>query len=38
VVGVRDTPFAAHAWVAVDDLVLSDPLDVVRELSPIVCL
>jgi hypothetical protein len=38
VIGVREAPFAAHAWTVVDDLVLSDPLDVVRELSPILCL
>lgn len=33
--GVRLAPFAAHCWVQRDDLLLSDPLDIVREFTPV---
>lgn len=33
--GVRLDPFAAHAWVQTDTIVLSDPLDSVAEFVPI---
>ena len=36
VIGVRDPPFAAHAWVETDTMVLSDPLAAVREFTPIL--
>lgn len=36
VIGVRDPPFAAHAWVETGDMVLSDPLAAVREFTPIL--
>lgn len=38
VLGVRDGPFAAHAWVQTTDAILSDTLDPVRELTPIFVL
>lgn len=38
VIGVRDAPFAAHAWVEARDLVLSDPLASVGEYQPILRL
>lgn len=33
--GVRLAPFAAHCWVQADDMLLSDPLDIVREFTPV---
>lgn len=33
--GVRLNPFAAHAWVQQSDLVLSDPLNIVADYSPV---
>lgn len=33
--GVRLEPFAAHCWVQRGDLLLSDPLDIVREFTPV---
>ena len=33
--GVRLEPFAAHCWVQSGDLLLSDPLDIVREFTPV---
>lgn len=33
--GVRLAPFAAHCWVQKGDLLLSDPLDIVREFTPV---
>lgn len=33
--GVRLAPFAAHCWVQKDELLLSDPLDIVREFTPV---
>lgn len=33
--GVRLAPFAAHCWVQRGDLLLSDPLDIVREFTPV---
>ncbi len=38
VLGVRVDPFAAHCWVQVDDMLLSDELDVVAEFTPILVL
>lgn len=38
VIGVRDQPFAAHCWVQAGDVVLSDTLDAVAELTPILVL
>ncbi|HTM82194.1 lasso peptide biosynthesis B2 protein [Asticcacaulis sp.] len=36
VVGVRRTPWSAHAWVQKDRLLLSDSLDHVRQYTPIL--
>lgn len=33
--GVRLDPFAAHCWVQAGSVLLSDPLDIVREFSPV---
>lgn len=33
--GVRLDPFAAHCWVQIDDILLSDPFDIVREFTPV---
>ena len=33
--GVRLDPFAAHCWVQAGPVLLSDPLDVVREFTPV---
>jgi hypothetical protein len=33
--GVRLAPFAAHCWVQAGDELLSDPLDIIREFSPV---
>jgi len=38
VFGVRTTPFAAHCWVQVDDLVLNDRLEHVRLFTPILVI
>jgi hypothetical protein len=36
VIGVKDRPFAAHAWVQQDDLVLNDLHEHVRRFTPIL--
>ena len=36
VIGVRANPFAAHAWVQIDDLVLNDGPDAIRGYTPIL--
>ena len=36
VVGIKDRPFEAHAWVQYGDLVLNDPFDKVLEYTPLV--
>lgn len=33
--GVRIAPFAAHCWVQVGNELLSDPLDIIREFTPV---
>ena len=33
--GVRLNPFAAHAWVQQDNLLLSDPLNIVADYRPV---
>lgn len=33
--GVHLDPFAAHCWVQIDDIVLTDPVDVVAEFTPV---
>lgn len=33
--GVRLHPFAAHAWVQLDNLLLSDPLNIVADYTPV---
>jgi hypothetical protein len=38
VIGVRSTPFAAHAWVQQGELLLNDRLDVVRAYTPLMML
>lgn len=36
VIGIKDRPFEAHAWVQYGDLVLNDPFDKVLEFTPLV--
>lgn len=36
VIGVRDAPFAAHCWVQAGDCLLTDTIDDVTELTPIL--
>jgi hypothetical protein len=36
IIGVKDRPFEAHAWVQYGDLVLNDPFDKVLEFTPLV--
>lgn len=36
VIGVKMSPFAAHAWVQYDDIVLADEVDTIRPYTPIL--
>jgi hypothetical protein len=38
ILGVRATPFAAHAWVVLDGIVMSDTLDETRVYTPILVI
>lgn len=38
VIGVRDHPFAAHCWIQADELVLTDELESIQALTPILWL
>lgn len=38
IIGVRDYPFSAHCWVQAGALVLTDPLDDIHALVPILAL
>lgn len=38
VLGVRMAPFAAHAWVQADDLVLNDTVDMASRYTPILVI
>ena len=37
-IGIRDQPFAAHCWVQTGNTVLSDTVDAIAELTPILAL
>ena len=38
VIGVKDRPFGAHAWVQHGDIVLNDSLEEVRRYTPILII